>query len=217
MRIIILPISLSHLMSIMQKTSHNPKVLWHWLAHWDYLTLVQLSLQATLHRIQGTVCEGDRRRCSYNVKMNLTGSREGQGHGDSEVREAKAGKAVDSHRWWLEVFLCWPQLSSLLSVRSHAVIGISRSFIFFQIQLFFSQVQSHMYIESSQSPRPCSVLLLVFQDSHSRLPPDCCLSLLIPIPSSPRVWFLLCRLSTSCALTSLTGQHLDSDLDSIWP
>lgn len=176
MRIIILPISLSHLMSIMQKTSHNPKVLWHWLAHWDYLTLVQLSLQSTLHRIQGTVCEGDRRGCSYHVKMNVTGSREGQSHGDSEVREAKAGKAIGSHRWQLEVFLGWPQLSSPLSVCSHAVIGISRSFIFFQIQLFFSEVQSHRYIESNLSPRPCSVLLLVFRNSHSRLPPDCCLT-----------------------------------------
>ena len=61
------------------------------------LTLVHLPLQSTLHTIQGTSHEGEHHECSYDLKKNITGYRDGQGHGDRQGGKGREG------RGWLSV------------------------------------------------------------------------------------------------------------------
>lgn len=161
------------------------------------------------------------KECLHNVKMNTPGNRMGY---QGQRWWLQTGNGRDGSRWsfsasWRCFYIGsdWV-LSSCRSVPP--VIGNLKKFSFFKFSAFTWVQSSIYYIWSSVS---CFIfVLLLLQWSHSHFLSPSLLPYCLPstTPSPSRVWFWLSSLSWAGIWTpsfSPIGQHLDSDLDPIWP
>ena len=126
------------------------------------------------------------KECLHDVKTNIPGSREGQGHGDGDCRQGKAEKVIDGHSMPVGGVSVSAMTEFFPPVNMYPQpLGTSRSLVSPNSVALSLSLSLSIYMEFSQLLHLCASPMVTFPVPPPLLP-YCPPS---PTPSPSRIWF----------------------------